>query len=228
MTFNQAKSEEAQRKGAIVGHDNDYHTTTAMTAAEVNKNNEKLWGNIGPASAPEAARDARSIPVYRGMMAADEVSPTQSAPPDARGDNLLGETAVAGDSYEERSKAAWEKGLNVKLPSAEEAKKIHEEAMKKLPKQSKAKDDLSEGEEARDVPQGDGVASAARAGAEIGKKVAEGHAVDSPDPEPEVTAKLKRDKEKRDYEAVHKRAAVIKANPNEANRGAKRDGSVGN
>jgi hypothetical protein len=72
------------------------HSTTAMTQAEINKKNEKYWGgeagNIGPASSPESApvlagTKVASVPVYRGMM--DEVSPTQSAPPDDRSDNLL-------------------------------------------------------------------------------------------------------------------------------------------
>lgn len=50
---------------------------------------------------------------------------------------------------------------------------------------------------------------------------------DSADPEAALSKQIKENREKRDYEAVAKRAAEIKRNPNEANRGAKRDVSVG-
>ncbi len=50
---------------------------------------------------------------------------------------------------------------------------------------------------------------------------------DSADPEAALSKQIKESREKRDYEAVTKRAAEIKRNPNEANRGAKRDVSVG-
>jgi len=96
-SYNEEESEKAEKKGALESHDEDYaRPTTAMTAAEINEANKKYWagenGNLGPAesqaTAPElAGTRVAPIPVYRGMM--DEVSPTQSDPPDARSDNLL-------------------------------------------------------------------------------------------------------------------------------------------
>jgi hypothetical protein len=193
----------------------------AMTAAEVNKRAERFWngedGNIGPAEskaeAPMLAGTAVSkIPVWRGAGmgdAMDEVSPTQSAPPDTRSDNLLerGHGGIPGTEP-----------LNSgSVPSP------------------LAKDDLVQGSEAMETSehQTDGIVGevkgAARAGAAAGRKLASGEVVDaSPDPEAALSRKLKESKEKRDYEAVHKRAAAIKANPNEANRGAKRDVNLGN
>jgi hypothetical protein len=74
-------------------------------------------------------------------------------------------------------------------------------------------------------------ADAVRHPPEGGQEVARGGQVvshhDSDDPEAELTAKLKSDKEKRDYEAVNKRRAALKANPNEAKRESRREPSIG-
>src|SRR5580698_3896384 len=72
----------------------EMHSTTAMTQKEVNERNERFWngvdGNLGPAaseaSAPTLA--GTKVAVYN-PHAHDEVSPTQSDPPDTRSDNLL-------------------------------------------------------------------------------------------------------------------------------------------
>jgi hypothetical protein len=82
-----------KNKGTFTGIDS--FNSEKMSAGEVNKKADRFWngqdGNLGPAeseaSAPSLAGTKVSIPVWRG--AHDEVSPTQSAPPDSRSDNLL-------------------------------------------------------------------------------------------------------------------------------------------
>jgi hypothetical protein len=95
--------------------------TTAMTAAEVNKANEKLWGNIGPApSAPESG--GSSVPVYKGA-GADEVDPTQSDPSDERSNNLLDREDGGMDSSEFAEDAGkWDKSGNPIFSKAEMAR----------------------------------------------------------------------------------------------------------
>jgi hypothetical protein len=94
-SFNSEKMSEAKKEGAVKSSDSYAQPVTAMSAGEVNKKADRFWngqdGNLGPAeseaSAPSLAGTKVSIPVWRG--AHDEVSPTQSAPPDSRSDNLL-------------------------------------------------------------------------------------------------------------------------------------------
>jgi hypothetical protein len=70
-----------------------YKPVTTMTLKQINDMGHELWagphGNIGSdvgneSSLPQSTQ--KPIPVY---PAGDEVSPTQSAPPDRRNDNLL-------------------------------------------------------------------------------------------------------------------------------------------
>jgi hypothetical protein len=95
-----------KKEKSFLGSKDAFSTpTTAMTQAEVNQNNKKYWGNLGTA---------------------DEVSPTQSDPPDSRSDNLLeggpvvpvyegvkvygGPGGPAGDSEEEEFEESEEFG----------------------------------------------------------------------------------------------------------------------
>ena len=96
-------------------------STTAMTHAEMNAKNSEFWGNLGPASnAPElAGTRVTPIPVYHpetGM--GDEVSPTQSDPPDTRSDNLL-ERAHGGLDGVQQIRAAAARGAAVGRQVAE-------------------------------------------------------------------------------------------------------------
>jgi hypothetical protein len=84
------KAAEAEK--SFARDEGGYQPVTAMTHADINKKNEQYWGNIGPASSPEAAPELAGtrvapVKVYGGTE--DEVSPTQSDPGDRRSDNLL-------------------------------------------------------------------------------------------------------------------------------------------
>jgi hypothetical protein len=80
--YNEEKYEEARKAGAVKDAEVFAHPTTAMTVADINARNRNYWGDIGPAN---------------GVR--DEVSPTQSNPPDRRSDNLL--TGPGADMDEE-------------------------------------------------------------------------------------------------------------------------------
>jgi len=67
MTFNQEKFRQAKEAGVVKSHDEEAKPATAMTPAEVNAANRQYWG----------------------YPTGDEVSPTQSDPPDSRSDNLM-------------------------------------------------------------------------------------------------------------------------------------------
>lgn len=115
--FNEEKEREAEKEGAVKSHDDNFGTMKMeaeqlpaadsyapvgggkITLAEISRQGQELWGgkdgNVGSlegnaSSLPAHDWDSRPIPVYKGMQdAADEVSPTQSDPSDARSDNLL-------------------------------------------------------------------------------------------------------------------------------------------
>ena len=106
---------------------------TTMTHAEMNKKNEQYWaqggGNVGPAageaSAPSlAGTKVAPVPVWRGM--ADEVSPTQSAPPDERSDNLLSREGGGIPGTEPLTGGADESFREWAEEEAEEAEHKHE------------------------------------------------------------------------------------------------------
>jgi hypothetical protein len=137
------------------GDSMELHSTTAMTAAEVNKKNEKYWGgedgNMGPAASEASApmlAGTKVVPVWHGHT--DEVSPTQSDPPDRRSDNLLerGHGGIPGTE-----------GTHDDLVEGSEAMEVKEHG--------EALDSVS------------GLASAAHAGAEVGRRLASGEIVDS-------------------------------------------------
>jgi hypothetical protein len=79
----------------------DYKSVGNVSLADINRMGRELWagpdGNIGSVEGSESSlpTDDSSngpIKVYQGMadaQAEDEVSPTQSDPPDKRSDNLL-------------------------------------------------------------------------------------------------------------------------------------------
>ena len=67
-TLNSKEMKEAEKEGAVKSHDGDAVATTSMSISDIARKNRDYWGNIGTA---------------------DEVSPTQSNPPDRRSDNLL-------------------------------------------------------------------------------------------------------------------------------------------
>jgi hypothetical protein len=128
-TLNSASYRGARKQGAVMSasHDDSYaKPVTAMTLAEINKKNEALHHNVGPAetqaAAPELAgtRVSRNVPVYTGAGIGDEVQPTQSDPPDDRSDNLLGEATVAGEhdgldsTPEERTARKLKKPFSIK------------------------------------------------------------------------------------------------------------------
>jgi hypothetical protein len=115
--FNEEKEREAEKEGAVKSHDDNFGTTKMeaeqlpsadsysavgggrITIAEINRQGQELWGgkdgNVGSlegnaSSLPAHDWESKPIPVYPGMRdAQDEVSPTQSDPPDHRSDNLL-------------------------------------------------------------------------------------------------------------------------------------------
>lgn len=110
--------------------------------AKANKLNRK---DPGPAKAGYG-RFAAEIQHSEGK---DEVQPTQSDPPDRRGDNLLGEPAVAGERDAEAPKPKW---------SPEEVIRQQQAAVKQNPNEAKrikegkwrgefAEDDLAQGTE---------------------------------------------------------------------------------
>jgi hypothetical protein len=85
------------------------HSTTAMTAADVNAKNRTYWdganGNVSsPADAakpPMRVVTDRKVQVY-DPYAHDEVMPTQSDPPDTRSDNLLERAHGGMDGWGEK------------------------------------------------------------------------------------------------------------------------------
>ena len=124
--YNSGQKREAVKAGSVMSHDvPEAKCVTAMSHADINAKNAEYWngekGNLGP-QAPAMGRSA-PIPVYRNAV--DEVSPTQSDPPDARGDNLL----ERGHGGADESFRQW----------AEEEEEEHERG---------PKDDLAEGTEA--------------------------------------------------------------------------------
>jgi hypothetical protein len=97
-TYNEEKMHEAARSHEVQSHDYTPVGGGSITLAEINRQGNEFWagqhGNVGSAegSASTLPSEGKSnpVPVYKGMQdAADEVSPTQSDPPDSRSDNLL-------------------------------------------------------------------------------------------------------------------------------------------
>lgn len=162
-TLNEEKKNRAQSLGAIMSHDEYARPVTAMTASDVNVANEKYWGGvggIGPSkSAPEPERKHVPVKVWSG----DEVSPTQSNPPDKRSDNLLSREHGGMDAEDESVKSLLSRVEHKASPTAYTGGKVvkpgHPEHAKLTggalwtgeTKSSKPQDELVEGSEAAPV-----------------------------------------------------------------------------
>lgn len=93
----------------------------SISLADINRMGRELWstpnGNIGSvemneSTLPEHGGKSKPIQVYQGMrdaQAFDEVSPTQSDPPDRRSDNLLEREhgGIPGKDSKDESLVEW-------------------------------------------------------------------------------------------------------------------------
>jgi hypothetical protein len=158
--LNTQSKRQAQREGATMSHDEPYaRPVTSMTQSDLNEANKKYWGgeagNIGPAETEAKApmlAGTKVVPVYRGAgdqdeKFDDEVSPTQSDPPDSRSNNLLGMPAIAGDAKEDPQ--GYGSG---RQPAGYKPAGSKYNTMNPPPKDPKpAKDDMVEGSEAMEA-----------------------------------------------------------------------------
>jgi hypothetical protein len=196
-TINSKLTAQAQRKGVIMSHDApEMLATTAMTQAEINKNNEKFWGNVAPGPEVLAGTRVAPIPVYHpeGGMG-DEVAPTQSDPPDTRSDNLLERPHGGVPRTEDEAEDALSTGefkhfvrtaTAATEPSRKQGKAGAGKSAGNLGKAAASASRSGRAElagefgraaahEGRKALREDSVLSAARAGAEYGEKIANAH-----------------------------------------------------
>lgn len=99
-----------KNKGTFTGIDSAY-SSVGVSIADIEKMGQEFWnganGNVGsPEGAASSLPEEKHgpVPVYKGMMDAqsfDEVSPTQSDPPDKRSDNLLADESLVEWAKEE-------------------------------------------------------------------------------------------------------------------------------
>jgi hypothetical protein len=151
--LNTESKRQAQREGTIMSHDEPYaRPVTSMTQSDLNEANKKYWGgeagNIGPAETEAKApmlAGTKVVPVYRGAgdqdeKFGDEVSPTQSDPPDSRSNNLLGTPAVAGKGHDDMVEGSEAMEANDDL---EEVNKAHENTQSTIKKRNEELNSLS-------------------------------------------------------------------------------------
>lgn len=172
-TINSKLTKSAQAKGVIMSHDDHRPTsTTAMTVADINARNTRMWGGEdGNLGTPEIAQGrARPIPVY-DVHGADEVAPTQSDPPDTRSDNLLERAHGGADAYKGFYHGVEVPGNRVAVLKGK-TPEASEERAKKLVKLQRIHKKNKETQGA------DSVVSGYKAGKYAGEKLAEGEVGD--------------------------------------------------